>query len=64
VTYYYKLEDVEPDGITTKHAPREGVGQADAGTLQPYLRVAVLAGLTLGLLGHAGLAVVGRRKSS
>jgi len=64
VTYYYKLEDVELDGTATLHGPIEGVGQADVVFRQPYLVAAVLAGLTLGLLGVAGLVAIGRRKPS
>ena len=64
VTYYYKLEDVELDGTAMLHGPIEGVGQADVASRQPYLGVALLAVATLGLLGLAGLFVIGRRKSS
>jgi len=60
VTYYYKLEDVELDGNSTKHGPIELAAEGETGS---HLDVAKSVALVIlvGLLLTAGLTAMATR---
>ena len=64
VTYYYKLEDVELDGSSTKHGPIEILAEAETISHFDVAKSMALA-MLVGLLLTAGLMVmgIGRRTS-
>ena len=64
LTYYYKLEDVELDGNSTKHGPIEILAEAETISHFDVAKSLALA-MLVGLLLIAGLMVmgIGRRAS-